>query len=165
MDSTFSFAAPVLRQEGGFRYHYLPVPTSTGEMLWNAGVRRVIATLNGVEVRRALQRSDEQPFVLVVGLSVLRDCGARLGDLVAVDLRPDPNPDAIELGEEFTAALDEDPEAAARFFSFTPGMQRSLASYVTGAKRPETRLRRAYDLAEKIRSHRLHSDLNPPHSA
>ncbi len=155
---TYAFAAPVLRLETTFRYHFLPVPADVGEALWNAGTRRLIATLNGHDVRRALLRTAEGHYHVLVGLPLLRTIGAREGDLVAVDLRPDPEPNRIDLDEAFAAILDQDEEAAARFFAFTPGRQRSLASYVTSAKRPETRVKRALELAEKIKTHTLYGD-------
>ncbi len=152
------FVSPVLRLDTGMRYHYLPLPDGVGEAFWDAGVRRVIATLNGTPIRRALQRTAAGQVHLVVGQALLHGAGAALGDMVDVTLRPDPEPDRIDLGEEFAAALELDAEAAARFYSFTPGHQRSLASYVTSAKKPETRIKRALELAGKIRTHTLYGD-------
>ncbi|MEO0973902.1 MAG: YdeI/OmpD-associated family protein, partial [Pseudomonadota bacterium] len=63
--------------------------------------------------------------------------------------------------EEPFAVLAEDEEAATRFETFTPGKQRSLAHHVTSAKRTETRERRAYELARKIRTYTLHGDTPP----
>ena len=50
------------------------------------------------------------------------------------------------------------PSAAARFASLTPGRQRSLAYYVDSAKRDATRIRRALDLAHKLKTHTLYGD-------
>jgi hypothetical protein len=154
------FAAPVLRQDEPFRYHYLPLPDDIAEGYERAGVRRVIATLNGRPFGRALQRREGAPC-LIVGLLILREIGAQYGDTVEVVLRPDPNPDRVTLGEELEAVLAQDEEAAARFFEMTPGRQRSLAYYVTSAKRTETRIKRALALAHKLRTHTLYADLPP----
>lgn len=153
-----SFAAPVLRSATGMGYHYLPVPAEVAEALLAAGTRRVVATLNGHAARRAIVTHDGAP-ALIVGTGLLRNVGVREGDTVVVDLAPDPEPDRIDLGDAFEAALAGDPEAAERFFSFTVGRQRSMASYVTAAKRPETQVRRALELAHKLRTHTLYGDL------
>jgi uncharacterized protein YdeI (YjbR/CyaY-like superfamily) len=58
-------------------------------------------------------------------------------------------------------ALEQDEEAAARFYAMTRGRQRSLASYVTSAKREETRVKRAVELAHKLRTRTLYGDLHP----
>ena len=138
-------------------YHFLPVPAESAARLIASGTRRVVARLNGVEVRRAIVSHAGGPAI-IVGLPLLRTIGAAPGDTVLVDAFPDPEPDRIDLGDEFDAALADDPEASARFAAMTPGRQRSIASYVTSAKRPETRLKRAGDLVHKIRTNTLYGD-------
>lgn len=156
----YHFAAPVLRQQTGLKQHYVPLPVEVADELKAAGVRRVIATLNGRPVSRGVQGNrDGERFVLLSNV-LLREIGARLGDIVTVDLKPDPEPDRIELGEEFTAVLEQDEEAAARFYAMTPGLQRSLAYYVTSAKRTETRIARALELAQKLRTRTLYGDVH-----
>jgi hypothetical protein len=39
-------------------------------------------------------------------------------------------------------------------------MQRSIASYVTSAKRQETRIKRALELAHKLKTYTLYGDLH-----
>lgn len=159
-DLVFAFAAPVLRQEAGMRFHYLPLPAEVATALEQAGVRRVLADLNGVRFRRAVMPSAECGPHLVTGRIVLREAGARSGDLVEVVLRPDPDPDAVDIPEELEIALDQDEAAAERFHAFPPGKQRSLALYVTQAKRSETRIRRALELTHKLRTRTLYGDRN-----
>lgn len=142
------------------RFHYLPLPEEIAQPFLASGLRRVLATLNGHTLRRAIQGGAETEPFLLVGVGLLRRIGAASGDLVDIRLEPDPNPEEIELAEELVLALEIDEEAAARFYSFTPGRRRSLAHYVNSARRAETRLKRALELAEKIRTHTLHSDRN-----
>ena len=78
---------------------------------------------------------------------------------MAVRCEPDPTPQAVELGEELTEVLAQEPEAAARFYAMTPGRQRSLAHYVLSAKRVDTRIKRALELAYKIKTNTLNSGL------
>ena len=59
---------------------------------------------------------------------------------------------------ELAAALAHDAEARERWDTFTPGRQRSLAVQVERARRPETRERRALDLARQIRTRTLPTD-------
>ena len=152
-----SFAAPVLRSTLWTGYHLIPVPAEVAEALLGSGTRRVVAVLNGLPVRRALTTHAGET-VLLVGRGLLREIGVAEGDTVFADVSPDPEPDRVDLGDELEAVLADDAEAAERFFGFTPGRQRSLALYVTDAKRPETRLRRALDLARKLRTHTLYGD-------
>ncbi len=155
---TEPFAAPVLRQSGGYNSHYLPVPLEIADAYKSAGVKRVIATLNGKPFNRAILGNADGERFLIVGLPILREIMAHLGDIVMIELKPDPEPDRIDLGIEFTEVLEMDEEAAERFYSFTPGHQRSMAYYVTSAKREETRIKRALELAHKLRTRTLYGD-------
>ena len=157
-DPDHEFVAPVLRQPRGFRFHYVPLPEEVAEALERAGTRRVVVELNGFRIRRAVMNSVDVGRHLVAGRTVLRDAGARLGDMVHVALWIDPDPEAVDIPEELEAALEQDPKAAARFASFTHGQQRSLALYVTQAKRTETRVRRSLELATKLRTYTLYGD-------
>lgn len=157
----FTYPAPVLRQEAGLGQHYLPVPAEFAVAYRDAGIRRLIATLDGHPIRRALMNTRDGEFYILVSLSHLRTLRADYGHTVTVSLAPDPEPDRIELGDEFTAVLEADEEAATRFYSFTPGRQRSLAYYVTSARREETRIKRALEIAHKLRTHTLYGDARP----
>ena len=154
---TESFAAPVLRSRLWTGYHIVPVPADVAHALLTAGTRRVVAVLNGHPVRRALTQHDNGT-VLMLGRDLLRTIGVAEGDTVFADVSPDPEPDRVDLGAELEAVLAQDAPAAERFFGFTPGRQRSMAIYVTGAKRTETRTKRALDLAHKLRTHTLYGD-------
>jgi Bacteriocin-protection, YdeI or OmpD-Associated/Domain of unknown function (DUF1905) len=158
LPSTEPFASPVLKQNGGYNSHYLPVPPEIAEEYRRAGVKRVIATLNGRPFSRAILGNADGERFLIVGLPILREIKARPGDIVMIELKPDPHPDRIDLGVEFTEVLEMDDEAAERFYGFTPGMQRSMAYYVTSAKREETRIKRALELAHKLRTRTLYGD-------
>ena len=157
-EQIFEFPSPVLKRDAIMSYHYLPVPTEIAESLIENGTKRVIATINEVDENRAIQVTANGEYHLVFGLQVLRRVGARPGDVVVVSLRSDPNPNVIDLPEELKEALAQDREASDRFFGMTPGKQRSICMYVTQAKRTETRIRRALELAHKLRTYTLHGD-------
>jgi hypothetical protein len=155
---TYQYMAPVLRLESGMKQHYVPIPAEVSDPLVESGTRRVLATVNGYTINRGIMGRKDGERYLMLSRQILKEMGADYGDVVTVSLEPDPNPDHIELGEEFQAALDLDPEASTRFFSFPPGGQRSLAYYVNSAKREETRINRALEITHKLRTQTLHGD-------
>jgi uncharacterized protein YdeI (YjbR/CyaY-like superfamily) len=57
-------------------------------------------------------------------------------------IRPEREAVEIELPDELSAALDDDPELAEAFHGLTPGRQRSYVLNLAGAARPETRIAR-----------------------
>ncbi len=154
----FSFKSVLLKLDTGLKQHYLPVPPEIAESFDAAGVRRVILRARGHCWRRALMGTKEGERLILMGQPILRELGLREGQAIDVHLSKDPDPDVIDLGEEFEEVLDQDEEAARRFFSFTPGKQRSIAYYVTSAKRVDTRIKRALELAHKIKTNTLFSD-------
>ncbi|MEM6337779.1 MAG: YdeI/OmpD-associated family protein [Bacteroidota bacterium] len=156
---THAFAAPILRHvhPGTMTQHIIPIPDDVAEALLSSGTRRVVVRLNDLDIKRALHKAGGQT-VLVVSRRLLRDLKASEGDFVTVDIMSDPNPDHVDVPEELAAALAQDDEARARFEAMTPGKQRSLTHHVNSAKRSETRLKRAHELAYKLRTYTLNGD-------
>lgn len=159
-DTKHRFHTYVLRLEGGMRHHALPVPDAVTQALEASGHKRVIAAFCGKTYKRALQGRKDAEKVLVLSRPMMRETGLRMGDGVDIDIWSDPQPDSVDIPEAFLEVLDQDPDAAKRFYSFTIGMQRSLVHYVASAKRIDTQIKRSLELAEKIRTRTLNSDRN-----
>ncbi len=155
---SFAFTSRVVRLDHGFRFHAVPVPDDATTAWKAAGVRRLEGTLNGHAVNRGLQNHADGDAFIVIGQDTLKAFGLAEGSEVRLSLKPDPKPDVFELPEELVLALEQDDEARARWETFTPGKRRSLAHYVISAKQEATRIRRAVELAEKIRTHSPHGD-------
>ncbi len=153
-----SFAGEIVRLDSGLRHHVLPVPDAVGAAWRKAKIRRLVGTLNGQPVNRALQSHADGGFFLLLGQDLLRQLGLKRGSRVQAVLGPDPEPDAPEIPAEFALVLAEDAAARARWESLTPGMQRSLVHYVASAKQEPTRIKRSLELAVKLRTRTLHSD-------
>lgn len=159
-----TFRAEVVRlHDDAFRMHALGVPTPVAEAVLTRSTRRVMVTLAGDTLRRALQTriTDEgdRAHFLLLSADLMRTFALREGAIVSIVLDVDPEPDRLDLPAELVAALDLDPEAADRFYGFTPGRQRSMAHYVASAKRAETKEKRALELATKLRTYTLYGDL------
>lgn len=162
MPKTYEFIAPLLKSAAGYlKQHYAPVPTEIADEVIGSGSRRVLITINGKTLRRAIQNSKDGEYFVLLGQQLMKELGIVFGDELTMQLELDPNPDFIDLGEEFTEVLELDEEAAARFFGFTLGKQRGLAHYVNSAKREETRIKRALEIAHKLKTYTLYGDKKP----
>ena len=153
-----SFTSKVVRLDSGIRYHAVPVPEAVAEKLKTAGSRRVLATIGGHTFRRGLMNHAEGDSYIVLGGDILKTCGLREGSAVSLSLVSDPEPDAIDIPECFALVLGQDDEARVRWESFPIGRRRSLLHYISSAKTEGTRIRRAWELAEKIRTRTLYGD-------
>jgi len=138
--------------------HGIPVPDDVSEPLRKAGVKRLLVTINGYEIKRGLQGSREFGGHIVVGKQLLDEAGVSVEDKVHIELEADPNPEQIDVPDELLIALEQDEEANSRWESMTLGKRRGLAYHVSSAKREETRIKRALDIAIKLRTGTLHGD-------
>ncbi len=152
------FDSIVCRVEGAMNPHGIPVPNEISGIYRDAGIRRLLVRIKGHEMRRGLQGSHEFGSHLVVGLELLKEIGVGLGDEVTVEVEPDPTPDRVDVCDELLIALEQDEEAKRRWETMSSGKQRSIAHHVTSAKRDETRIKRALDIAMKLRTRTLHGD-------
>ena len=143
----------------GVNFHIVPIPFEIADIFLTDKIRRVLVTFNGHTVRRAIQTrtNGEAPYI-VMSRDLMRTVGVQYGETVFVDLEADPEPNRIDIPEELMIALEQDEPASTRFYGMTPGKQRGLAHYVSSAKRPETRIKRALELAHKLRTYTLYSD-------
>lgn len=151
------FAGPVLREANAMRMHHVPLPAEVDAALGDATV--VVGTLNDIPFRRSVHGRNNGTPHLRFGRTILSKAGLSLGETAFIELEIAPDPDAVHLPPELEAALAQDPEALARWNTFTRGRQRSAGVHVDQAKRPATRERRALDLVHKIRTHTLYDDL------
>lgn len=154
----YRFASTVVRLETGMRYHALPVPDEIAANFKSAGVRRLIAVINGHTCKRALQSHADGGSFIIVGGDLLKTCGLKLRSTATVSLSADPEPDALDMPDAFALVLDQDEAARARWETFPVGRQRSLLHYITSAKQEATQIKRSWELAEKIRTHSLYGD-------
>ncbi|MBO6575108.1 MAG: YdeI/OmpD-associated family protein [Rhodothermales bacterium] len=152
------FATTIERQDTGIITHVVVIPPEVAEACIAVGHRRVIVLLNGTELRRSIFSTRDGEFGLVIGRTYVRDLKLAVGEPMVVEMWPDPEPDRVDLCDELIAALEQDPEAAERFYNWTPGKQRSLAVHVCGAKRPATREKRAVEICYKLRTYTLAGD-------
>ena len=139
--------------------HARPVPEAAATAWKRARVRRLIGTINGHPIKRALMNHADGGSFLFVSRDFIKEAGLGFKSPAALVFRPDPVPDRLDRPEEFQAALAQDDAARTRGETFTPGRQCSLLSYLTGTKTEPTRSNRAVELATKIRTRRLDGDL------
>ena len=79
-----------------------------------------------------------------------KQIGIALGDELAITIAPDPNPDHVDVPDELTEAFAAWPEAEAAFNSYSGAHRRAMARLIDEAKQPETRIRRAVTLTERL---------------
>lgn len=118
-----AFTSKVVLLDDGRGHHILPVPDAVAARFTGTGSRRVRLKLNGREFRRALQNHADGGSFILLGLATLREAGLSRGSTVTAELRPDAEPDAVELPEELVLVLAENAEARAFWTTLTPPLK------------------------------------------
>ena len=158
---TFRFTSALVRLAP---FHVLPVPDKVAAAWKKAKIRRLVGTINGHPIKRALMNHADGGSFLIVSRETIRLAGISSRIDARLEFRPDPAPDRLDLPEEFRVALNQDNAAWERWETFTIGRRRSLISYITSAKTEPTRIKRSVELVWKIGTHSLYGDLRqkPP---
>lgn len=126
------------------------VPEQAWQALGGKAATRVVATINGHAERLGLLPLEGGGRYLMLRKELCQRLGLVIGQEVAVQLAPDPNPDHVDLPDELAEALAAWPEAEASFLAQSGAMRRAIARKVADAKRPDTRARYAVELAERL---------------
>jgi hypothetical protein len=126
------------------------VPPLVVEALGGKAAKRMLGTVNSFPVRLGLLPLPGGGRYLMLNKDLCRAAGVQLGQHVTVSLTPDPQPDVVDLPEELAEALAAWPEAETRFQQYSASHRRAMAQLIASAKLPETRARRAVELAERL---------------
>jgi hypothetical protein len=154
----FRFTAQAVWLDQGMPFHALPVPADIAAAWKKAKVRRLVGTVNGHPIKRALMNHADGGSFIIVNRDFMKTAGIGLKTPATLAFKPDPAPEKPDIPEEFLAVLNQDTAARKRWDTFTPGRQRSLLVYITGARTEPTRIKRSLDLARMIRTHSLYGD-------
>jgi hypothetical protein len=130
--------------------HFVRVPVSVTKFFAAKGSVRVLGTMNGVEVDRALIPNGEGGHEIIVGTDVRKKTKVEEGQKVVFEIYRNPAPNEIDIPEELSAAIEMEPEAIRKFAKMTPGMKRNMVYWVNSGKLPETRVKRAVEILRRI---------------
>lgn len=119
---------------------YVEIPFDV-EAVFGAKRVKVKARFDGVEYRGSIVRMDGC-FMLGLTQALRKEIGKKPGDAVEVVVEKDEEERVIELTEDFTAALEQNPAAKEYFQSLSFTHKKEYSQWITGAKKAETRTAR-----------------------
>lgn len=122
------------------------------------GQRVLLSFKGGGPYHRALQKRKDGYALILLSKAVLKEIGAQVGDLIEFTIAPDRSAYGMPMAEEFAEALALDPEGKKGFAALSPGRKRGLLHYVDSGKSTDTRIKRAWEVLEKIKTGTLSSD-------
>ncbi|MBL8009296.1 MAG: DUF1905 domain-containing protein [Flavobacteriales bacterium] len=148
---TYRFTAPLEKMNAQMAFMYVEVPFDVEQEFGTRGRVRVLGTVNGVAVDRALMPQKSGVHIIILGGDIRRAAKLkRVGDTVQVEFWKHPTPDELELPEALAETLDFLPEMKAAWDALTPGMRRSMCYWVGSAKTEATQAKRVAELLRRF---------------
>lgn len=128
---------------------YVRIPAAVIEELGGGGRIKVKATFDGISYRGSIVRMGGESI-----LGLLKDIrealGKSPGDEILVTVELDLEERDVEIPPELEELLGASPEARRAFDALSYSHRREHAMHVAGAKKPETRQRRAAKTIEML---------------
>lgn len=151
---TYKFTNRLTHIDAAFMQYIIVVPDEVMERIDKKGRIRVKGTMNGVAFALAIQNLKTGERFFSVSAPMRKAAKIQLSVPVQVEfVLVDEN--QLDVPEELTAVLEEDPEGKAVFEQLTVGYRRSLIHYITSVKNVDSRIKRAIQLVQKAKNIQL----------
>ena len=145
--SQYTFQAEIKEAPRGGAW--VEIPSNISEAFGTRGRVKVKACFDGYPYRGSVVPMGGV-HVLGVKKAIRASIGKSVGDTVHVILEQDAEPREVDVPEELAKALRANPEASAFFDTLAYTYRKEYAEWIAGAKRAETRERRARRAVEKL---------------
>lgn len=143
----YEFEAEILAGSGGGAFVEFP---------WDAreefgkGRVPVSCTFDGVPYRGSLVKMGRPRHLLIIRKHIREQLGKQVGDEVFVVLREDTRPREVVVPAELARAFRGKAKVRKAFAALSYSHRREFVEWISGAKKPETRARRAAKAVEMI---------------
>ncbi|MDD7795510.1 YdeI/OmpD-associated family protein [Clostridium sp. 'White wine YQ'] len=130
----------VIKQHGEKNASYIEPPFDVKEVFGSKRVK-VKATFDGVEYRGSVV-SMGGCYMLGITQEIRNKIGKGFGDEIFVTLEKDEEERSVEIPEDFNTAMSKNDAAVSTFKTLSYTAQKEYITWITSAKREETRLDR-----------------------
>ena len=144
------FDAVLERPDMRGEWTFIRVPFSVEDAFGTRARVAVRGSVNGVEFRTSLMPQGGGTPILVVNKELRDKTGVDVGDTATFEIALDTEPRVVEVPDELQCALDANEDARNAFDKLSYSHQKEYADFVSEAKRPATRERRAARSAQML---------------
>lgn len=148
MLKTHTFTAVIQNAGGGDAFVEVPFDV---EAAFGSKKPKVKAMIEGIPYRGTLVRMGTECHLLLILKSIRDQIGKTFGDEVKVTVEPDAEPRVIEVPPELKKAFSKEKEAKAIFDKLSYTHQKEYVTWITEAKREETRQARVAKTIEMLK--------------
>jgi len=148
MTKKHTFTATIQNAGGGGGFVEVPFNV---EEAFGSKRPKVKAMIEGVPYRGILTRMGGDHHLLIILKGIREQIGKTFGDEVKITVEPDTEPRVVEIPKDLMKELKKDKEAKAFFDKLSYTHQREYVTWVTEAKREETRQNRIVKTIEMLK--------------
>ncbi|MBN1369752.1 MAG: DUF1905 domain-containing protein [Dehalococcoidaceae bacterium] len=121
---------------------YIEFPYDAGEMFATKGRVPVKAAFDGITYRGSMSNMGTGKHILIIVKDIRNQLAKQPGDFVEVSIELDSQPRILEIPEDFSSLLEDNPVSRDEFTRLSYSHQREYILWINDAKKPETRTRR-----------------------
>jgi hypothetical protein len=148
MTNKHIFTAVIQNAGGGGAFVEVPFDV---EAAFGSKKPRINALIEGVAYRGTLVRMGSECHMLIILKGIREQVGKTFGDEVTVSVEPDTEPRVVEIPKDLMKELKKNKEARAFFDKLSYTHQKEYVTWVTEAKREETRQNRIVKTIEMLK--------------
>lgn len=148
---THHFHAPLEKLASDVFQYHVKVPEDVKEAFFQQGLKRVVATFNGIVKKHCAIMPGGSFYYLLLNKQEIRKLRAQAGESLEVTLTTDTSELGMPMPEELVVILDQDPDARAFFDALTSGKKRSLMHLVGKVKNIDSRVSKALAIAHHLK--------------
>jgi hypothetical protein len=142
------FTATIQNAGGGGAFVEVPFDV---EKEFGSKRPKVKALIEGIPYRGILTRMGTDCHILGIRKEIREQVGKTFGDAVTITVEPDTEPRVIEIPADLMKELKKDKEARALFDKLSYTHQKEYVSWITEAKKEETRQARVLKTIEMLK--------------
>lgn len=146
-----TFKAIIQNPGGGGAFVEVPFDV---EAVFGSKRPKIKATIEGVPYRGILTRMGTECHLLIVLKEIREQIGKTFGDEVNVTVELDTEPRVVEIPEDFLRELKMNKEAKTFFENLSYTHQKEYVTWITEAKREETRQNRIVKAMDLLKDKR-----------
>ena len=129
---------------------FLQLTPEQSASLGQRGRVPVVGTLNGFPIRTSVAPVGDATHAMIINKEMQAGAHVKAGDEVKVSLEIDTAPRTVETPTDLKKALARDPQAKAFFKELSYTHRKDYVTWITSAKRPETRARRVEETVKLL---------------
>lgn len=143
------FTAELQRPDGEGALHYIEVPASIAEALFDKFPARAILTIHQASFHGGVLKRRDGWYLVQMGRATLKKIKATLHESFEVHIAIDTTELGYEIAEEMRAVLEQDDEGRKQWEQLTDGQKRSFLHFVNSAKSVDVRIKRAFHILKR----------------